>query len=181
MPTVAVVIGHHPDAPGAALRLGEHTLHEYSFWRPFGRELVRSLQTVDIGAHLVERPNPDPDQELADRINATGADAAIELHFNSYKNVDVEGTEMLHYTGSEGGEQLAVALLDKTTGAIGTVSRGLRPKQGWPFLTLTEMPAVICEPAYGSNTGDAWKLMRKQMELLGAYRSALEAYFAGTV
>jgi len=33
----------------------------------------------------------------------------------------------------------------------------------------------------GSNTGDAWKLMRKQMELLGAYRSALEAYFAGTV
>jgi N-acetylmuramoyl-L-alanine amidase len=179
-PSVAVVIGHHPDAPGAALRVGEHTAHEYGFWRPFARELVRSLQTVGITGHLVERPNAEPDADLADRVNALGADAAIELHFNAFKDPTANGTEMLHCADSAEGKRLARGLLQTVTRTLGTKNRGLKQKVGWPFLDLTEMPAVVCEPAFGSNRSDAWKLTKGQMDLLRAYRAGIAAYFEET-
>jgi N-acetylmuramoyl-L-alanine amidase len=179
-PSVAVVVGHHPDAPGAALRVGEHVTHEYGFWRPFGRELVRSLQTVGIQGHLVERPNAEPNEALAERVNALGADAAIELHFNAFKDSGPNGTEMLHCADSAEGKRLARGLLQTVTRALGTKNRGLKPRFGWPFLSLTEMPAVVCEPAFGSNRSDAWKLTKGQMDLLRAYRAGIAGYFEET-
>ena len=175
--SVAVVVGHHPDAPGAALRLGEHVAHEYGFWRPFGRELVRSLRTVGITGHLVERPNAEPNEALADRVNALGVEAAIELHFNAFKDPTANGTEMLHCADSAQGKRLARGLLQSVTQTLGTRNRGLKPRIGWPFLSLPEMPAVVAEPAFGSNRSDAWALTKGQMDLLRAYRAGIAKYF----
>lgn len=176
-PKVAVVIGHHPNAPGAALRSGQHTIHERAFWKPFGRELVRSFLGEGMMGRLVERPNEKPDEELAQRVNETEADVAIELHFNAFKDPAAEGSEMLYYRDSEDGRDLADYLLLKTTNALDTRTRGLVPKTNYPFLFLTKMPAVICEPAFGSNIEDAWKLITRQPDLLRAYREALKLYF----
>jgi N-acetylmuramoyl-L-alanine amidase len=178
--SVAIVVGHHPNAPGAALRLGEHTTHEYPFWRPFARELVRSLRTVGIQGHLVERPNAEPDADLAGRVNALGVGAAIELHFNAFRDPTANGTEMLHCAGSAEGKRLARGLLQTVTQALGTKNRGLKPRIGWPFLSLTEMPAVVAEPGFGSNRADAWKLTKGQMDLLRAYRAGIAKYFEET-
>ena len=178
--SVAIVVGHHPDAPGAALRVGAHVTYEYPFWSPFGRELVRSLQTVGVTGHLVERPNAEPNEAIADRVNTLGADAAIELHFNAFRDPTANGTEMLHCAGSAEGKRLARGLLQSVTRTLGTKNRGLKPKIGWPFLSLTEMPAVVCEPAFASNRSDAWKLTKGQMDLLRAYRAGIAAYFEET-
>jgi len=78
------------------------------------------------------------------------------------------------------GKRLAGGLLQTVTRALGTKNRGLKPRIGWPFLSFTEMPAVICEPGFGSNPSDAWKLTKGQMDLLRAYRAGIAGYFEET-
>lgn len=188
MADVAIVIGHHPTAPGATLELGDHSIYEYHFWKPFARELAASFDTnwnafngVDA-VYVIERPNPNPDEKLAARVNETNADATIELHFNSFSDEAAQGTEMLHWHNSVQGEKLAELLHKRTTKALDTHHRGAKGRdgsdRGGTFLRLTAMPAVICEPAFGSNEDDAWKLLTRQADLLQAYRLALIEYLS---
>lgn len=172
MSDVAVVIGHHPDAPGAEMTVGAQSIHEYPFWKPFGRELAVTLDARGIDADVVERPNEDPDASLAARVNATEATAAIELHFNSFDG-RAKATEMFYWETSDRGERLATLLQEHVTNELGTEPRRVEGTREFPFLRLTEMPAVICEPAFGSASGDAWKLLTGQADLLRAYRDAL--------
>lgn len=173
MSDVALVIGHHPEAPGAALRLGAHAMQEYELWSMVARELARTLEAEGVDTAVVERPNPQPDQALAERVNATGAEVAVELHFNAAATPEASGTEMLHWPGSHEGEKLAARLQRHTLEALKLNGRGLKARGDLPFLELTEMQAVIAEPAFGSNSGDAWTLLSRLPDLMRAYRSAL--------
>lgn len=177
MADVAIVIGHHPDAPGAAMTLGRHTVHEHDFWAPFAHELAMTLEQSGVGADVVERPNEEPDEALAKRVNATGADAAIELHFNA-AGAQAWGTEMLHYPGSPKGKTLAQHLQRETVAALGLRDRGLVTKD-WPFLELTDMPAVICEPWFATNPDDVAKALTQLPKLQRAYRNALTSFVEG--
>jgi len=174
MTDIAIVIGHHPDAPGATIRCGPHQWHEYDFWKPWANVLFGVLTGEGFDVSVIERPNPDPDHALAERINATGARCAIELHFNGFRDRAVHGTEMLYWNESWSGRNLADLLQDRVTDCLGTRNRGAKPiHDGYPFLRLSTMPAVICEPGYGTNPQDANRLVRKQDLLLDAYRSAI--------
>jgi len=172
---VAIVIGHHPDAPGASMRMGCHEIHEHGFWRPFAHELATSVVARDLTPHVIERPNEDPDEALAQKVNETGADAAIELHFNAAGRSARGGTEMIHYPGSEGGEALAEQMQSRTVDALGLENRGLITRR-WPFLKLTEMPAVIAEPFFGSNEEDVARALPRLPSLQKAYRHALATF-----
>ena len=172
MADVAVVIGHHPDAPGATLQLGGRAISEYELWAPFGRELTWSLRQQDVDAVRIERPSPQADQALMRKVNRTGADAAIELHFNASEG-EAWGTEMLHYPGSEEGKALAARLQAQAVKALSLRDRGIRAREDLAFLSGTEMPAVICEPAFGDQEEDAWRLLTRQMELVRGYRMAI--------
>lgn len=175
MADIAIVIGHHPDAPGAALTIGDGQVHEHPLWVPFAGELAESLEP-SLSAAVVERPNPEPDAALARRVNETGAACAIELHFNAAESTAAQGTEMLHYEGSRGGHQLAELLQHHTLEALGTKHRGTKGRSQYPFLAQTEMSAVICEPAFGSNEGDAFRLLRGLPALMAAYRRAVTTF-----
>jgi len=171
---VAIVIGHHPDAPGAVLDVDDYRVSEYDYWTPAAAVLGRMLIGAGITPAIVRRPNPEPDEALAKAVNATGARCAVELHFNSVGDPDAHGSEMLYWGDSWAGKQLADLLLDRTTYAIGTRRRGLRPKySGWPFLQLTDMPAVICEPAFASNPAGARRLLAEGDKILRAYGNAI--------
>jgi len=170
---VAIVIGHHPDAQGATLTVGDRRVTEFELCTPFAHELQTGLAAWGINSTVIQRPNEQPDQALADKVNATQADVAIELHFNAAENPNAAGAEMLHYPQSQKGRALAKALLEETTDALGNEPRGAKARNDLPFLRLTDMPAVICEPAFGSNERDAWRLLTRQCDLLCAYRSPL--------
>jgi N-acetylmuramoyl-L-alanine amidase len=175
MSDVAIVVGHHPNAPGATLDLAGYSISEYELWKPFARELASTLAANDVDAAVVERPNVDPDAALAERVNATEVKAAIELHFNDASR-EAHGTEMFHWPTSDGGRRLATLLQQRVTDELGTTWRRVEGKDEYPFLRLTEMPAVICEPAFGSHSQDAWTLLTGQVNLLRAYRNALSEY-----
>jgi N-acetylmuramoyl-L-alanine amidase len=178
MADVAVVIGHHPEAPGAPLDLAGYTVHEHELWAPFARELALTLWQKSVATDVVERPNHDPDQALADRVNATGARAAIELHFNASRSEEATGCDMLHYPGSAEGKRLAAELERRAAEALSVPARH-RDTVDYPFTRLTEMPAVICEPAFGSSDGDAFKLLSELPDLMQAYRHGLMTFLDG--
>lgn len=96
MSDIAIVVGQHPEAPGAPLELGPRSIHEYELWAPFARELDLTLEATGVDAAVVHSPHEDPDPALARRVNETRATAAIELHFNAYDG-PAHGTEMLHW------------------------------------------------------------------------------------
>jgi len=175
MADVAIVIGHHPDAPGATLTVGTHTVSEWALWKPFAYELGRTLASVDVDAMIIERSEPDP-SSVVPRINETSADAAIELHFNAAGDSRAAGAEMLHYETSDGGERLAETLLQNTVDALGVPRRGLLPAKKYPLLRDTTMPAVICEPWFGSHPGDVERALPRLPSLMRAYRDALTEF-----
>ena len=183
MPDVAIVVGHHPAAKGAALTVGDKRIQEYDFWQPFADVLWAKLSVYGIECLPIDRPNPKPDAELMQRVNATGARCAIELHFNGFSDPRAQGSEMLYWHTSEQGRLLADLLQQYTVRTLRVHDRGLKPVQrgrGAAFLRGTRMPAVICEPAFGTNPGDAWKLLTRQMQLVEAYAAAIADFLTET-
>ena len=180
---VAIVVGHHPAAKGAALTVGDNHIQEYDFWEPFAHALRRCLWHCGISCKVIHRPNPRPDAELMRRVNATGARCAIELHFNGFTDAGAQGSEMLHWHTSEQGRLLADLLQQYTVRTLRVHDRGLRGVRrgkGLAFLRGTRMPAVICEPAFGTNPVDAWKLLTRQMQLVEAYAGAIADFLSET-
>jgi len=173
MADVAIVIGHHPGAQGATLELAGESVSEWELWKDFGRELALTLWQKGIATEVVRRPNPKPDRALGNRVNQTGADVAIELHFNAAAAEEARGTKMLHWPGSDGGKRLAQILQRTTLDQLGLPDRGTEGRSDLGFLRHTEMDAVIVEPAFGSNQADGFKLLSRLPELMQAYRTGL--------
>lgn len=173
-PTVAITVGHHPDAPGAILRLADRSVSEFPLWRPFAYELSRTFP-AGVDAPVVERPNPKPDDALGAAVGETDPDCAIELHFNAWSGSEASGTKMLHWPGSDG-EDLAAFLLGETLDALELQDDGLEARKDNGFLRNTPCPAVVCEPAFGTNSKDAFIVLTRLPRLMRAYRNAVLRY-----
>ena len=183
MPDVAIVVGHHPAAKGAALTVGDKRIQEYDFWRPFADVLWAKLSVYGIECLPIDRPSRMPYDELMRIVNDTRAACALELHFNGFSDPRAQGSEMLYWHTSEQGRLLADLLQQYTVRTLGVHDRGLKPVQrgrGAAFLRGTRMPAVICEPAFGTNPVDAWKLLTRQMQLVEAYAGAIADFLSET-
>lgn len=100
------------------------------------------------------------------RVNRSLCDFAIEIHHNANKDKRVRGAEVLFYPDSSEGKTLAGFILE----AIGRsfLARGIYegyverdPSKGiLDFLALTDMPAVIIECLYLTNSYDRAELAR---------------------
>ena len=169
---LALVVGHHPDAQGATLSLSGHRTTEYKLWSPFARELALTLIQRDVDVDVIHRPNPDPDSDLMHEVNHTGADLAVELHFNAASG-RASGSEMLYWPGSPKGKAFAEHLQAETVDALGNEDRGAKPRSDLAFLEGTSMPAVIAEPFFGSSPKDAFRGVTRLPDLMQAYRTAI--------
>jgi len=172
---VAIVIGHHEDAPGAVAEVGSQSVTEHALWSRFAPRLVELLTCEGVKATTVDRPNEQVDSDLLAAVNRTGADCAIELHFNASVGSGW-GTEMIHWPGSEEGKRLATLLQAETVGALGLRDRGTSARKDLRFLGGTSMPAVIAEPFFGSDEEDAVRGLTGLPSLLNAYQSAIIEY-----
>lgn len=174
-PSCALVIGHRPSAPGAVSRGG---VSEYEFNKPIARSVAAGVQDVDV--QVVERGDYyGAYGDLPEKINATGADFAMSLHFNSVAFV-ATGSEVLFCAVSGEGQHLAKIALAEITDALGLADRGVKPKgegdRGGTYLWETNMPAILCEPFFGSNPSD-WKRAKTRKEMLArAYARTISEY-----
>ena len=114
----------------------------------------------------------------ADEANAYGADLFLSLHTNAAENPRASGSEALVYSPSSTvANEIAEDILEELHLVTGLRNRGVIYRPGLYVLKETNMPAVLVEMGFITNTYDA-ELMAYSPELfaLGIYRGLLKYY-----
>jgi N-acetylmuramoyl-L-alanine amidase len=107
--------------------------------------------------------------------------ATVELHYNA-ATPSAHGTETLS-SGSSGSRALANRVQSGLVALLGTRDRGIRIRnrsnrgRGWLNLVAGRPPAVITEPAFGSNAVDAALLRDRRFEIGRMIVDQAHAYF----
>ena len=135
----------------------------------------------------LSRPTPDTilgrnnSTSLSERVreaNSFGADVFISLHTNAALNPNASGSEALIYRrGSSVALGLAEDILKNLNLVTGLRNRGIVERPGLYVLRFTNMPAVLVEMGFITNSYDA-ELMAYSPGLFaeGIYRGILEYY-----
>ena len=110
--------------------------------------------------------------------NAWRADIFISLHNNAAENPNATGNEALVYgPGAVVANELAEDILEQLTLTTGLRNRGIVYRPGLYVLKETEMPAVLVEMGFITNSYDAELLAYSPyLFATGIYRGILQYY-----
>lgn len=160
---IALLPGHHPGAEGASVcagkyqawgenKLASHYLPQVAAeLRKLGHEVVITERKAAGGA------TPSYSAKAA---NATGADIALEWHFNS-ATPTATGCEVMYWGKSASGKQFATRLGESIAEILGVRHRGALAvptpdNRGTAAFSDSRMPFFMVEPCFaGSNPNDA--------------------------
>ncbi len=167
---IALSIGHSPKDGGAETYDKKYS--EYSFWKHHLPLLQEELQQMGHQAPIVNRfdAGGTTPGHAAAACNSTGADLAIEFHFNSADSPAATGTETLYWESSPKGKLAAALVNDAMVKVLELKNRGLKPvnrhsARAVSYFAKTRMPAVLVEPAFAaSNPQDNERLQNRVRE-----------------
>lgn len=164
-----------------------------------GNGLYESDITYRVGIYLqnllisdsrfevrVSRPEPDTvlgtnnTTSLAERVrmaNDWPANYFISIHCNANPNPAVNGTEVYIYQYLTQAEWLAEHVMDGITQTVGTRDNGIRENPSLYVLRNTNMPAILVELAYLTNTSDAQKLRDNEYQFAYGIYLGIMQYF----
>ncbi len=117
---------------------------------------------------------------LAARVNAANewpANYFISIHVNANNNPNVNGSEVYVYQEYTQSYYLAEQILNSIVSNVGTKNNGVRVRPSLYVLRKTNMPAVLIELAYITNSSDVEKLRNNQYQFAMAIYSGLLKYF----
>lgn len=138
----------------------------------FDARLSRPTATTVLGTNNAT--------SLAERVylaNSWPANYFISIHCNSNPNPAINGTEVYINRYGTQSEWLAQQILPAIVQAVGTRNNGVRANPSLYVLRRTQMPAILIELAYLTNTSDAQKLRDDQYQFAtGIFRGILK-YF----
>lgn len=111
-------------------------------------------------------------------VDAWGAEAVCELHFNAAADARATGTETLT-SGSARSLVIAKAVQGRMVAALGLRDRGLitrgRGDRGGESLVAGRAPAILIEPYFGSNAQDCAAADKNRAQLVAAIAEGLLA------
>ena len=174
---IAICVGHSRRGDRGAVSCGNVSEWEYN--RNVGDLVVADLAAAGIAAKMYavypRSSYAGAINWLAAQLRADGAEAAVELHFNS-AHPAAHGFEYLHWATSPRGRALAEALHAAHAAAMPQQKdrgvKGLRPgDRGGHFLRTTHCPAVIAEPFFGSSPQE-WAMWGDAQERLAQIYAA---------
>lgn len=181
MKKVALSIGHSPQDGGAVSTDGKWS--EYGFWKEHVVRVKEELERLGHVAVVCNRTDAGGTTPsfAAKACNATGADLAVEFHFNSAGS-GATGTETLCFPGSKNGARAAELIQAAMCDVLRLPDRGVKGVadmgRGYMYFKKTVMPAVMVEPAFaGSNVTDYDRLKERVDELCVAVARAIDKYF----
>lgn len=150
---IALIVGHSKESQGAVNKKSMTT--EFNYNNRLVPLISESLTELGVDNVIVYR---DSYAGLPKKVNATGADIAIEFHANAALNLSATGSETLYWHTSEKGKELAQSLQNQVIDCLNLRNRGLKPitpeGRGAHLLRKTAMPCVILEPFFISNDDD---------------------------
>lgn len=180
---LAIIPGHNSKAQGAVRKDTGET--EYRFNSRIARHMEDMAESVGNGvlevATFYRTPGSSYTREIErvyDEVDEWGADASIELHFNSFSG-NATGTEVLS-SSSARSLVLANAVQDELVKTLGLADRGVKTKRskerGGASLYAGRAPAILVEPFFGSNDRDLAKVDEWTEE-----RNLAAAYLTGCI
>lgn len=114
--------------------------------------------------------------ERTQKANLTNSDILISIHCNSAENRTARGVETFHYSGSERGAALARCIQDELIATkLYSVNRGVKTAN-FHMIRASNMPGVLTELAFISNSDDAKILRDKQEQLALAIAKGILTY-----
>jgi len=114
---------------------------------------------------------------LAARVNAAnswGADYFISLHCNASIDPNISGSEAFAYSRTSEGYALGEKILVGLNYATGLENRGVAARPSLYVLRKTNMPSVLVEMGFVTNSNDAYLLSTNpQLFATGIYNGIL--------
>lgn len=172
---VAIVIGHNKDQPGA-VRTSDG-VSEYVWNSRLADLIVAQAPTRYV---VIRRTKGAGEISRAyDAVDASGAVASVELHFNAAASTAATGTETLS-SGSTRSLRLANLMQAEMVAALGLKDRGVKvpggKDRGYGSLHFGKPPAILIEPYFGSSAFDCLRADQQFAALAAAIHRACMAY-----
>ncbi len=135
-----------------------------------GKSSIRSKKIQDLKARR-------------DMINASGADAAVSIHLNSYPSQEVQGAQTFYSASSPEGKQIAQRIQETIRLRLDPENeRQPMSKDDIAIMKDNPLPLVLVECGFLSSDREAALLSKAsyQRELAACMFSALKEYFMET-
>ncbi len=165
--TVVLDAGHGSGDPG---KIGMNQVLEKDINLAIAKKVQKKLSAK--GIHVVMTREDDvgfyneseSNKKIADMkkrvalINDTKPDIAVSIHQNSYPEERIKGAQVFYYTHSKEGED-AAKVMQEALRALDTSNKRLAKENStYYMLKRTEVPTIIVECGFLSNTEEAEKL-----------------------
>jgi N-acetylmuramoyl-L-alanine amidase len=187
---LAVVVGHNRIAPGASA-VAPLSTTEFKFNGRVAQAMKSEAWHYNIEAEVFLRePHPTYAAEIRDvyaRVKAWGATSSAELHFNASDNTSASRSEVLYRRGSSDARALADACLHSTIEVLqlrngGSIGVAPGDRGGGALHALDDVPAVLFEPFFGSNSQDCLRVATIGEQALAiAYLRGVRDWFVAKV
>ena len=104
-------------------------------------------------------------KKRCEMINESGADLAVSIHQNSYTEEYVCGPQVFYYETSQKGKELAQILQETLNEKLDIARpREIKADNTYYILKKTQIPTVIAECGFLSNTEEAEKLTSEEYQ-----------------
>lgn len=170
--------GHAPDGnpdPGAVNN--ETGLRECDVALAVGKSAANYLNMAGVETELLQS---DSLYEICETANSSDADIFVSIHCNAAEAEAANGTETWICAGSNRGSMLASYIQNQIVDALDTTDRGVKIAtpgvNGLYVLTNTDMPAVLVELGFISNSDDEKILANNQDALARALARGVTDY-----
>lgn len=174
--------GHNPEGVNAGAE--GNGMREQDINYEVGIYLAELLLENGNFEVMLSRPTPESSlgstnaESLSARVtmaNEWGADYFISIHCNASENPDAKGSEVYVYALGTPASQLANDVLDEIVDRLGTRDLGVKANPSLYVLRRTNMPAILVELAFITNTQDAELLRYDRYQFAYAiYRGILD-------
>ena len=184
MKIVALSIGHSPQDGGSVS--ADRKWSEFSFWKANIGRVKDELERLGYKAVVCNRSEVGgiAPTYAARACNATGADLAVEFHFNE-ADTGIGGTETWCWYNSEGGKRAAKLIQAAMCDVLKLPDRGLKfvrykTDKAYMYFKKTNMPALLLEPSFASShVTDCDRLEERIEPLCVAIARAIDEFFKG--
>ncbi len=177
--------GHNPTGSHNAGAFANN-LHEEDITYQVGADLAELLRNDSRFEVRLSRPTPTTVlgtsnasslRQRVEEANSWPANYFISIHGNANLNPAINGTEVYLYRYGTQAEWMAQHIMAGITKAVGTRNNGIRLNPSLYVLRRTQMPSLLVELAYLTNTSDSQKLRDMQRQFAyGIYQGILR-YF----